>query len=129
MRPRTASTVSIADLLRELRADLTLLAKQEIALIREEIRLKGTAIGKDISIIAGGLFAVAIGVVTLLVSCSLFLSWLLQVSGLSGEIADPLGFGIVAITVATAGTILTILGIARIKDRSLTPELLVDREE
>ena len=117
---------TIAELLKELRDESTLLLREEIALAKKEIGEKISSTTQNLRyIVAGGLVAFC-AIAFLLLAISTVISQTLVNNGVSVGWAIFLGFLIVALVIGAASVGMIIKGVQTLKKLSLVPEKTVE---
>jgi hypothetical protein len=112
----------VADLIRDLRDETTILFKQELLLAKKEMSEKAGRMGKNIGMVAaGGLVAYA-GLLVLLYAISNLVVATLVAMGLSLQIATWLGPAIVGLIVALIGYGMYKKASKNLSKESLAPE-------
>lgn len=113
---------TVADLIRELRDETSLLVKQEIALVQTEMSEKTSRFTRNAVYLAvGGLVAFS-GFIFVLLALSILTSVGLEGAGVDPELAFWLGPGIVGLVIAIVGYALVQKAISTFSKESFTPE-------
>jgi cytochrome c biogenesis protein ResB len=121
----TDGSVSLADLVRELRNEFTLLVRQEVALAKTEATEKVSRFARNgVFLAAGGMVAYA-GLIILLLGASAGLYVGLVAAGLSHATSGWLAPLIVGATVALVGLVLIQKAISTMRNESVLPERTV----
>lgn len=113
---------SIADLIKDLRDEATLLVRQEVALAKTEISEKMARILRNTVYAIAGALVAFVGVIFILQAATVAIGIGLHQAGLTEKQslwASPLILGVI---VAIVGTVLISKGIAAVKSESLVPE-------
>jgi hypothetical protein len=116
----------VADLIRELRDETTILFKQELLLAKKEMSEKASRVGKNVGMIAaGGLVAYAGALLLLYAISNLAVSGLVAM-GLSLQVAAWLGPAIVGLIVALIGYAMYKSASEALSKESLAPEKTIE---
>ena len=127
-RPAPSARPGFTTLLRELRDDVILLAKQEFALARTETARNASVIGTNIGKAAAYGALALVGVLLILVGLSLALGYLITEAGifLSPVAAAATGFLIFGAIVTLIFAILLYLATKKIKETHALPQRSMD---
>jgi TRAP-type C4-dicarboxylate transport system permease small subunit len=117
---------TIAELLKELRDESTLLLREEIALAKKEIGEKISSTTQNLTYIVAGVLVAFCAIAFLLLAISTVISQTLVNNGVSVGWAIFLGFFIVALVIGAASVGMIIKGVQTLKKLSLVPEKTVE---
>jgi Putative Actinobacterial Holin-X, holin superfamily III len=117
---------SIAQLLKDLREEGTLLLRQEIALAKKEISEKVAKTARNLTYIVAGALVGYSAITFLLLAISSLISQALVGQEVSIGWAIFLGLLIVALIVGLASVVMILKGIQTLKKLSLVPEKTVE---
>lgn len=112
---------SIGSLIKELRDDVTLLMRQEIALAKAELSENAARGGRNVAYLGIGVFLAFLGLIFVLHGVSALVSAGLMAAGLAETTALWLGPLIVGLTIAIVGCLLTMKAIRTFTGGSLLP--------
>jgi hypothetical protein len=118
----------IGDLIRQLRDELSLLLRQEVALAKTEMTEKATRVGRNVGYLAAGALLGLAGLVVLLFALSAGLEVLLFGAGM-GATAHWLAPLLVGVLVIVVSLVLVTKAMATLKEESLIPEKTVQSLE
>jgi hypothetical protein len=117
---------NIADLLKDLRDESTLLLREEVALAKKEISDKISKTALNLTFVAGGALTAYCAVTFLLLAVSALISQAFVARGLSIGLAVFLGLLIVGFVVGIISIAMIVKGIQTLKKTSLVPEKTVE---
>jgi hypothetical protein len=117
---------AIAELLKDLREESTLLLREELALARKEITEKISITARNLSYIVAGSLVAYTALIFLLFAFSSLISQVLVQQGFSLGWAVLFGFLVVAIIVGLVSVGLIFKGVQAVRELSLVPEKTVE---
>ena len=112
----------IADLLRELRDEGTLLFRQEIALAKTEVSQKAARAGRNVGYLAAGGLVAFLGAFFILFAVTALIYAGLSAAGLPRDVAGWLAPMMVGVVVALIGYAMVQKAINTLRHESLVPE-------
>jgi hypothetical protein len=117
---------TIAELLKDLREESTLLLREELALAKKEITEKIFITARNLSYIVAGSLIAYTALTFLLLAISSLISQVLVQRGFSVGWAVFLGFLVVAVIIGAVSAGLILKGAHAVKELSLVPEKTVE---
>jgi hypothetical protein len=117
---------TIAELLKDLREESTLLLREELALAKKEITEKIFITARNLSYIVAGSLIAYTALTFLLLAISSLISQVLVQRGFSVGWAVFLGFLVVAVIIGAVSAGLILKGAHAVKELSLVPEKIVE---
>jgi hypothetical protein len=117
---------TIAELLKELRDESTLLLREEIALAKKEIGEKIASTARNLTYIVAGALVAYCAIIFLFLAISSLISQAFVNHGVSIVWAIFLGLLIVALVVGAASVGMILKGVQTLKKLSLVPEKTVE---
>lgn len=117
---------TIAELLKDLREESTLLLREEIALAKKEISEKISSTAQNLIYVVGGALVAYCAIIFLLLAISSSISQAFVAQGVEMGWAIFLGLLIVALIIGTVSIAMIVKGIQTLKKLSLIPEKTVE---
>ena len=117
---------TIAELLKDLREESTLLLREELALAKKEITEKIFITARNLSYIVAGFLVAYTALIFLLLAISSLISQTLVQQGFSLGWAVLFGFLVVAIIIGAVSVGVILKGVQAVRELSLVPEKTVE---
>jgi len=117
---------SLGELIKELRDDMIILAKEEIALAKTELAENAKRTGKNIGVLAGGGLTAFAALILFLMGLAKAAAALFINMNLSPTTSEMLGYFIVAIMVAIIAGIFISKALQVLKNNPLIPEKTIE---
>ena len=121
----TRESRSLADLIKELRDETSLLMRQEVALAKTEMTEKASVFGRNAAFLAAGGAIAYAGALFLLGGLAVLIARAMQAADIAPEHAIWIAMLIVGTAVAAVGYALVQKAISRLKHESVVPEKTV----